>query len=159
MFVVDNHIVVRRLCTVSCLLLQLVSCRSSGRRGDNSVRSSQASYILTASALARAYADDPAAADTKYKDKVIGLTGGVDDVESDLAGGYTLNLQAGTEWYDVITCKFPKGPANDLLKLTRGSYVRIKGRCSGKSPVLMLVDCILIDEKGAPLGDESDPTR
>ena len=142
----------KHLSVICCLAILLTSCRSTGRKPDTSVKGSQASYILTATALSEAYSADPSAADAKYKDNIIYLTGAVDYVESDLSGGYTLNLSASARWYDIITCKFSKDQMDDLLKLTKGSYVRIKGRCSGKSPVLTLTDCILVDEKGAPLG-------
>lgn len=136
---------------ILCLAILLTSCRSAGKSPDTSVKGSQASYILTATALSEAYTANLSVADAKYKDKIIYLTGAVDFVESDLAGGYTLNLSASAQWYDIITCKFSKDQMDDLLKLTKGSYVRIKARCSGKSSVLTLTDCILVDEKGAPL--------
>jgi len=134
------------------LALLFCSCRSAARKSELSVRDSQASYVLTATALADDYAGNPAAADDKYKGKVLFVTGAVDYGEEDLKGGYVLNVRAGTEWYDVVSCTFSKTQLNDLLKLTRGDYVRVKGRCAGKNPAVSLTDCILVDEKGAPIG-------
>ena len=137
---------------IYCGLALLLSCRSSGKKSDGGVRGSQASYTLTAVGLSEAYAADPVAADAKYKDRVIFVTGSVDHVETDLTGGYTVSLRCGSEWYDVLTCKFSKTQEAALQRLTTGSYVRVKGRCSGRSPVLTIGECVLVDEKGSPLG-------
>ena len=149
----NNHFGLKHLGSILCVTLLLTSCRSAGKRPDNTVHGSQASYILTATGLLQAYSSNLATADAKYRDKVIYLTGPVDEVESDLIGGYSVNLRAGAEWYDIVSCKFSTGQRDHLVKLSRGNYVRIKGRCSGKIPTLTLSECVLVDEKGAPLDE------
>lgn len=133
-------------------VLLLFSCRQAENRSIGTVRDTQASFAVTATGLAQAYADDEAAADRRYKGKVIYLTGQVDNVESDLMDSYLVKLRTGVNWGDMVSCRFPKSRETGLTRLTQGSYVRIKGKCSGKAPELTLVDCILVDEKGSPLG-------
>jgi hypothetical protein len=107
--------------------------------------------VLTATGLFQAYAKNEAAADEKYKNKVIYLTGQIASVESNLSSGYVVNVLADINSGDVITCRFPKDQSDFLVRLSMGGYVRIKGRFSGRIPVLTLQECILVDEKGAPL--------
>lgn len=147
-----SHVGLKSLYGLCCLAALLISCKSTGKPPDTSVRGSQASFILPATALFQAYDSNLVAADGKYRDRVIYITGAVDIVESDLRGGYSVTLQAGAGWDQVVNCEFSKGQVDYILKLTRGSYVRIKGRCSGKIPTLTLSDCLLVDEKGTPLG-------
>lgn len=133
-------------------VLLLISCRQVDNRTNGTVRDTQASFTVTATGLAQAYANDATAADRRYKDKVIYLTGQVENVESDLMDSYLVSLRTGVNWGDLVSCKFPKTQEEHLTRLTKGSYVRIKGRCAGKAPVLTVADCVLVDEKGSPLG-------
>ena len=134
------------------LVCSLISCKRPASRPTESVRETQASFTLTATGLARAYADDEIAADRRYKGKVIYLTGQVENVESDLMDSYLVRLRTGVNWGDLVSCRFPKAQEQHLTRLIQGSYVRIKGRCVGKTPALMIQECILVDEKGSPLG-------
>lgn len=143
----------RQAYSVVCVGILLCSCQPANKRQAGTVRDTQASYTLTATALWRAYASDEVAADSKYKDRVVYLTGQVENVESDLMDAYLVRLRAGTNWGDIVSCKCSRSQMDQLTKLTKGSYVRIKGRCSGKMPIPTMVDCLLVDEKGSPLVD------
>ena len=149
----NDHCGMRRLYAVYSLVLLLSACQSSDKRHESSVRESQGSFVLTATGLFQAYESDETAADMRYKGKVLYVTGKIVDVESDLMGGYSVSLLADIRSGGIVSCKFSAGQLNYLAKLTTGDYARIKGRFSGKAPVLTVADCVLVNEKGTPLGD------
>jgi hypothetical protein len=97
---------------------------------------------VTAAQLAKAYEDDEDRADRLYKNKVLEVTGTLDEV--DFTGEtYTVLLKAGPD--DTVNCEFAKDPDTRarLVRLKPGDTVRIRGKCLGEFATLEA--CVLVE--------------
>ena len=101
------------------------------------VKNAAASIRLTAIQFARAYDDNEERADALYKNKILEITGTVEEV--DFVGGddtYVVILKAGPD--DSVHCEFAKDPATRarLAQLKPGDNVSIRGKCLGGSSTI-----------------------
>jgi hypothetical protein len=101
---------------------------------------------VTAAQFYRAYDEDDEQADRVYKDKIIELTGTVDEVDTDDENGptYTVYLRGGRR-DSVVNCEFLKSPdvRARLGQLKKGDTVRIRGKCPGGDSGLE--GCVLVE--------------
>jgi tRNA_anti-like len=99
---------------------------------------------VTAKELYDDYRTNALSADTKYKDKVVQVTGTVHRVEKDNFRRVAVELE--TEGDAVIRCDFPRDAAAQVEKLKNEQKVTIRGRCKGrgKKDEIRFEDCILV---------------
>lgn len=101
------------------------------------VQNAFAPIQVTAIQFARAYDDDEKRADALYKNKVLEVTGTVEEV--DFVNGdetYTVILKAGQD--DQVHCEFAKDASTRarLAQLKPGDKVVIRGKCLGNGPAI-----------------------
>jgi hypothetical protein len=100
---------------------------------------------VTAVQFAKAYEGDEDQADRQYKNKVLEVTGTVQEVDFNRGEGdtYTVLLKAGPE--DTVSCEFAKDPAvrARLVQLMPGQQVTIRGKCLGGSSTIEA--CVLVE--------------
>ncbi len=105
------------------------------------VRMLTASYELTAAALLADFNKDETAANIKYLDKVIAVSGKVLEIKLEPATGEaTVILDAGDP-LAAITCSFYNDETASVKKLSQGDIVVIKGKCTGKLMDVVLNKC------------------
>jgi hypothetical protein len=85
------------------------------------------------------FAKNETSANTKYLDKIIEVTGKVDDVQN-TNGALVITLNAD-QMMGGISCKMFDSTNNSLKK---GDKIIIKGKCAGLLSDVNLVDCVLI---------------
>jgi hypothetical protein len=98
---------------------------------------------VTAAQFYKLWDDDEDRFDAVYKDKIIEITGTVDELN--FAGDtYTVLLKAGMP-DETVDCEFAKDPnvRARLAQLKPGDQVRIRGKCLGDGPTLEA--CILVE--------------
>jgi hypothetical protein len=97
---------------------------------------------VPAGQFAKAYEDDEDRADALYKNKVIEVTGTIDEVDLD-GDTYAVVLKAGRG--RTADCSFAKSPEvrARLAQLKPGDMVRIRGKCLGGTPSLEA--CVLVE--------------
>ncbi|HEX3150248.1 MAG TPA: hypothetical protein VHR66_19385 [Gemmataceae bacterium] len=100
-----------------------------------------ASLRITAIQFAKAYEDSEERADALYKNKVLEITGIVDEVDF-MGDTYTVILKAGKD--ETVHCEFAKDPAirAQLGQLQPGMNVIIRGKCLGGGAVIEA--CVLV---------------
>jgi hypothetical protein len=98
---------------------------------------------VTAQQFYKAYEDDEDRGDRLYKNKIIELTGTVDEV-SFTGETYTVLLKAGGP-DDKVDCQFAKDPAvrDRLAQLKPGQQVTIRGKCLGGDASIEA--CVLVE--------------
>ena len=94
--------------------------------------------FIRADNLFRDFSQDETAANAKYLDKIIEVTGTVDHTET--ANGATLILLNANQLLGGISCKMFDNK-NDAVQ--KGQAITIKGKCSGFLSDVNLVDCVL----------------
>jgi len=95
--------------------------------------------IIAADVLAKEYNTDEKAADTKYLNKAIEVSGTVIEVEHNQDGGAMVILQTGDPETSVQCTMRDKGASP-----AKGQKVVIKGFCSGSiMGSVLLTDCVI----------------
>lgn len=136
----------QRSLTIGLLLLGclfLVACDSQESIQEQSVTGKSVRYYVTAKALIDAYDANEIAADQKYKDKVIQVSGQVEDISEDIMGDPYITLCIGEYGFDCVQCYFADSEKGKLARLSKGQNVKVKGLCTGKPFHVSLKGCEL----------------
>jgi hypothetical protein len=97
---------------------------------------------VSASKLYADYEDNGIAADGKYKDKVLLVTGKVNDIDRDFMDKIYVTLK-GDEYFGDIQCFFAESHVGEASQLSKGQTITVKGRCDGQSMNVLLQGCII----------------
>lgn len=104
-----------------------------------SLESTSADVVLETPALLKAFETDETAANAKYLDKVIEVSGEISRIEED-GDKKSIYLNTGNEMSSVI-CEMETG--TEMTGLAQGSKVVIKGKCTGYLMDVVLVQCVV----------------
>ena len=101
---------------------------------------------VTVEELLSAYEEDEAAADAKFANNILRLTGVVGGIEvKDILDVHYITLTGAEEnLLQNVRCMFDKGHGDDLNQLTKGQLVTVQGRFDGSIIELRLRDCVLV---------------
>ena len=111
---------------------------------DNIARAN-ADYSLSAVDLFVAFDSDESAANEKFLDKLIEVTGRIQDVKQDDAGNTILTLEGDGLMFGII-CELDPHTAGHRADFMQGEEVTMKGICTGMLMDVVLVRCIEIDK-------------
>ncbi len=88
-------------------------------------------YVLSANTLFREYDKNSVAADAKYEDKIVVVSGTVQDIGKDITDTAYLVI-GGSGFLDGVQCTLPRGQEGLVARVTKGQYVTLKGKVSGQ---------------------------
>jgi len=134
---------------VVLMLLVVFGCSKTRKNGPpvNSAGSdsneSAASNEITAEALFDEYQKDKAAADRKYKDQVLVVTGTIDMVKIGPSGNPYVTMNTSSLILRVQFL-FDKKHESAVSQLKKGQKATIKGRGYGRIGNVMLKDCEIV---------------
>lgn len=100
----------------------------------------KADFELSAAELYNAFELDEAAANAKYLDKVVQVTGTVLEVKPDETGKTGILLDAGGMF--GVNCKLDDLAKDQRTSFTEGEAVTLKCICTGKLMDVVLVRCV-----------------
>ena len=105
-----------------------------------------AAIELTVEELLSAYAMEGVAADAKFANKILKVTGVVDRIEvKDTLNIYYINLtSAETNLLQHVRCVFDRKYGVELNKLTRGQTATVQGKYDGSIIDISMRDCVLV---------------
>jgi hypothetical protein len=99
----------------------------AGQAGQTEIQIVEVSAVQ----LERNYADNEVAADAQYKDKVLRVSGTVDEIRKDILDEPVLTLRARNQ-FNTVHCSFDGDGANaSLASLRKGQKVTVRGLGSG----------------------------
>jgi len=119
---------------------------SPGTPGSSDTGSPPANVIkVDANAVYREYDGNEVAADTKYKDQWLDVTGTVQEIGKDAFDNSYVNFTCDSnQFMSSFHCFFSDAHKGDLAKLTKGQQVTIRGKCAGfVIKTVQLKDCEL----------------
>ncbi len=94
---------------------------------------------ITADALSKEYTSDEKAADTKYLNKAIEVSGTISEIDKNQDGGTMAILQTSDPAAGIQCTMREKN-----VTLTKGQNITIKGFCSGNGLTgVSLTDCVI----------------
>jgi len=97
--------------------------------------------VVDATALFNEYKTDEAQANSKYFEKVIGVSGKVQEVLND-EGTVKVSLETGDPNGFVVRCELSKTSAHARTEFPVGEIVAFKGTCSGFNLDVVLNNCV-----------------
>ncbi len=105
-----------------------------------------AAIEVTIEELISAYEADGVAADAKFTDKILNVTGVVARIEINevLDVHYIVLASADKRLLQSIRCVFDKKHETELRKLTRGQTVTVQGKYDGSIIDIRLKDCVIV---------------
>lgn len=95
---------------------------------------------VTADKLYSDYESNGVAADQKYKDKVLRVTGKINSIDKDILDKVYVTLET-SNIIGSIQCYFDSSNENIAAELKKGQKITVKGRCDGKMINVVLKDC------------------
>lgn len=104
----------------------------------------KADYKLASAVLWNEYEENEVNADTKYKGKILEVTGMIDNIGTDITNTLYITLE-GDDFVGSIQCFFNDKYKSDVAKLTKGQKVTIRGRCEGKFLNVLVKDSYLAE--------------
>jgi len=88
-------------------------------------------YVLSADTLFKAYDQNSVAADAKYEDKIVKVSGTIQSIGKDITDTAYLVI-GGSGFLDGVQCMLPRGQENLVASVSKGQYVTLKGKVSGQ---------------------------
>jgi len=101
-------------------------------------------FIITATALLKAFEDDEKGSSAKYINKIIEVSGEIVSAKPGEKNTFNIILKTGSDFSSVI-CTFPVFPDTTILKT--GTRITLRGECSGFLMDVLLNNCATIEEK------------
>tara|TARA_A100001035_G_scaffold154461_1_gene121917 strand:- start:72 stop:509 length:438 start_codon:yes stop_codon:yes gene_type:complete len=99
--------------------------------GAEKIAVSTPDYVLTADTLFNAYDKNSVAADAKYEDKIVKVSGTVQSIGKDIMDTAYLVI-GGSGFLDGVQCMLPRGQEGLVARVSKGQYVTLKGKVSGQ---------------------------
>ena len=101
---------------------------------------------LSAEELLQSFEQDEAAANEKYLDKVIAVSGIVRESRTTEEGQVQVTLEAGDGMMSGVSCQLDELSDHDRIAFTQGEKVTFKGKCTGYLMEVVLVRCVEIPQ-------------
>ena len=102
---------------------------------------------ISAKQLYADYEANGIAADKKYKDNVIRITGIVSEIDSDIFDAKYVSIE-GDGYFGVVQCYLGDSYASVASHLAKGQTITVRGTCNGKTLVnIILKGCVVEDMK------------
>lgn len=98
---------------------------------------------ITAPDLMAAFSNDETAANAKYLDKVIAVSGKV--IEATTNGEATVISLDAADDLGAISCELDRFSKQNRVTFSPGEQITLKGICSGKTIDVVLVQCVLVE--------------
>jgi hypothetical protein len=96
---------------------------------------------VDATALYNEYNTDENAANAKYLDKVVAISGKVKEAAKDPDGSVKVSLDAGSEM-GVVACELSPFAKHARTDFQPGEQVTFKGKCTGLNLDVVFVECV-----------------
>ena len=101
-------------------------------------------FILTASALQKAFENDETKASLSYINKIVEVTGTIFSVKPGEKGAVNVSLATESDLSSVI-CTFPA--ISDPSVFKTGDQITLRGECSGLLIDVLLNNCAIVQQK------------
>ena len=121
-----------------------VGSMESEEKTQKAVTSQDPVATLTAKELFKAYEDNEVSADAKYKDKIVQVSGVIEDIGKDLTDSIYVILRVDPHGIGGIQCFFSDSDAGRVANFRKGQHLTVKGKCSGKMMNVLIRGCVIL---------------
>ena len=105
----------------------------------------EAAIEVTAKELLKEYDDNEVKADETYRDKLVTVTGIINDIGKDVLDDTYVAVGTGDDYeFTTVQCYFSdEGELAKVGDLEKGAEITVTGTCDGLSINVLLKDCVL----------------
>jgi len=96
-------------------------------------------YYLTASKLYAEYKDNELRADSRYKGKIVEVTGVIESIGREILGHPYITLKIDDYGWGSVQCVFPESEIGSLIQVSPGQSVKVVGEVLGKTLGIVLI--------------------
>jgi hypothetical protein len=100
-------------------------------------------FVMTASALVKAFEDDENGSSAKYVNKILEVTGTIVTLKDEGNNIINLSLDSGSCFGNII-CTLPD--VRDISAFSIGDDITVRGKCSGFLMDVLMNNCTRIDK-------------
>jgi len=105
---------------------------ASEQREQTKNESQVAEIKVSATELSQAYDNNKVAADAKYKDKILEISGIIDSIGKDILDDPYVTLKGREYSLFGIQCMFSRASEGELAQLSKGQSITLKGKVSNE---------------------------
>ena len=99
---------------------------------------------VTPDILLSEYNANGVAADAKYKDNLLEITGVVRSIDKDIMNTPYIAFESGSNMFESVQCMFKKGDEPTLATVEKGQNITLRGQMSGKLGNVIVRDCVIV---------------
>jgi hypothetical protein len=135
------------LCVGGCVALMVYGAKQAAEKEERERRDAEdqkkTPIVVPAEELIAEYKANEIAADTRFKNKWVRVSGTIKRIGKDIWDEEKIALHVGSAGFDPLDIKCLFGPehTNEVSKLKVGDTITILGRCRGNTLDINLVDC------------------
>lgn len=111
--------------------------------GPKDLQKAKPDFIMTAIDLQKAFEDDEAAANSKYVNKIIEVTGIIESVKPGDNKTLSISLKTGSP-LSSVNCTFQSAPDTSGIRVSEP--IKLRGECSGFLMDVLLNNCSVIQK-------------
>lgn len=108
-----------------------------------SLENKQPDVIISPQKLLEDFTSDEQQANAKYLDKIIEVSGKVSSKNVDKNRKVSILMDTGDPMSSV-TCELNPGQVEKSSGFDQGSFIEVKGKCTGMLSDIILVDCVIL---------------
>jgi hypothetical protein len=133
------------LLAVSLFVILAVASGESQKEIEKKIENETPVLEVSTLQLSSDYKNNGVAADEKYKDKTITVTGVVCGIDRDVFKEIYVKLDEDGDAFGTVQCYFSEDHAKQASKLVKGQKISIKGKCEGQIISVMLKGCQIVN--------------
>lgn len=132
------------ICVV-VVIVQLSDKGSDARSASSTNTPPPEAMKVTAMQIINDYKDNGVAADAKYKNKLVEVSGVVDTIDKDILDTPYIALES-YEYaiVDRIQCMFSRSDEAQLASVTKGQKITLRGKVEGKFGNVIIRECQIV---------------
>jgi len=96
-------------------------------------------YHLTASELYAEYKANVLRADSRYKGRIVEVTGVIESIGKEILGRPYITLKIDDSGWGSVQCVFPKSEIDPLIQFSPGQSVKVVGKVLGETLGIVLL--------------------
>jgi len=129
---------------VTLFVAILVMVYNMYNKPHRNIHTEKAVITIKANDLFLTYEQNEIAANSKFLDKTIEVTGEISELNIS-AGENSMIVFKSEEDFFGVSCSFNNELKAQLTKLNKGDFVKVKGICKGYLSDVVLINCIIVN--------------
>lgn len=117
----------------------------SGKLTSATTEPAKPPIVVTAVKLSEDYKANEVAADAKYKDNPVKVSGIIYSISKDILDNPFVSLQGDQYGVNNVHCTFPRNDEPELAKISKGQQITLQGSVSGKMMDVIVNDCQIVE--------------